>query len=64
MAGDCDCVDCALFLHPAGICVFILSIVAKKSALNLTIRICSFVNMFIKNLLGRIIWIKSLKYLI
>ncbi len=26
--------------------------------------ICSFANMFIKNLLGRIIWIKSLKYLI
>lgn len=38
-------VDCALFLHPVGICVFILSIVTKKSALNLTIRICSFVNM-------------------
>jgi hypothetical protein len=45
MAGDCDCVDCALFLHPVGICVFILSIVAKKSALNLTIRIRSFVSM-------------------
>lgn len=26
--------------------------------------ICAFVNMFIKNLLGSIIWIKSLKYLI
>ena len=32
MAGDCDCVDCALFLHAVGICVFIQkSIVAKKS---------------------------------
>ena len=32
-------------VETVGICMFILSIVAKKSSLNLTIRICSFVNM-------------------